>query len=180
MAGIIINIEIKARANKQDKIRKILKSKNAIFKGIDHQIDTYFKVNSGRLKLRQGNIENHLIWYAREDKKGPKQSKTILFETKPNSLLKDILTKALGVLVVVDKKREIYFIDNVKFHIDKVESLGTFIEIEVQGNENNKDELLKQCQYFIDLFGISQEDLINVSYSDLLMDKIFNDNSLKN
>jgi hypothetical protein len=58
-----INIEIKARCNNPDKIRTILKSKAAKFKGIDHQIDTYFKVNSGRLKLREGNIENFLIFF---------------------------------------------------------------------------------------------------------------------
>lgn len=63
-----LNIEIKAKSNNQDAIREILKSKNADVKGIDHQIDTYFNVNFGRLKLREGNIENHLIHYQREDK----------------------------------------------------------------------------------------------------------------
>ena len=122
-----LNIEIKAKSNDQDGIRKILESKNAEFKGIDHQIDTYFRVNSGRLKLREGQIENHLIHYQREDKEGPKQSDVILFNSNPQSSLKELLTKALGVLVVVDKKREIYFIDNVKFHIDAVQGLGSFV-----------------------------------------------------
>lgn len=166
-----INIEIKARCNNQDKIREILKSKNADFKGVDHQVDTYFKVNFGRLKLREGEIENHLIHYKREDKEGPKQSDVILFKSDPKSSLKEILTKALGILVIVDKKREIYFIDNVKFHIDVVEYLGTFIEIEAIDNDGTvgKDKLLEQCQFFLDLFMISQEDLIPVSYSDLLL-----------
>ncbi|MCK5095865.1 MAG: class IV adenylate cyclase [Candidatus Pacebacteria bacterium] len=168
-----INIEIKTRSNDQDAIRKILSSKNAEFKGADHQIDTYFKINFGRLKLREGKIENHLIHYQREDKEGPKRSDVILFESDPKSSLKEILTKALGVLVVVDKKREIYFIDNVKFHIDIVENLGTFVEIEAIDNDGNigKDKLLEQCQFFLDLFNISQEDLIPVSYSDLLLQK---------
>ncbi len=168
-----INIEIKARSNNQDKIREILKSKNADFKGVDHQIDTYFKVNSGRLKLREGKIENHLIYYDRENKKGPKQSNAILFESDSNSSLKQILIKALDVLVVVDKQREIYFIDNVKFHIDIVKDLGTFIEIEAidKNGTIGKDKLLEQCQFFLDLFKISQEDLIPVSYSDLLLRK---------
>ena len=105
-----INIEIKAKSDHQNEIRQILKSKNAEFKGVDHQIDTYLKVNFGRLKLREGNIENHLIYYQRENKKGPKQSNVTLFKSDPKSSLKEILTKALGVLVVVDKKREIYFL----------------------------------------------------------------------
>jgi adenylate cyclase, class 2 len=168
-----INIEIKAKSNNQDAIREILKSKNADFKGIDHQIDTYFKVNNGRLKLREGEIENHLIHYQRENKEGPKQSDVTLFKSDPESQLKEILTKALGVLVVVNKKREIYFIDNVKFHIDIVEDLGTFVEIEAIDNDGTigKDKLIEQCQFFLDLFKIPQEDLIPVSYSDLLLEK---------
>jgi predicted adenylyl cyclase CyaB len=168
-----INIEIKAKSDNQDAIREILKSKNADFKGVDHQIDTYFKVNTGRLKLREGNIENYLIHYQRENKEGPKQADVILFKSDPKSSLKDILTKALGILVVVDKKREIYFIENVKFHIDVVEDLGTFVEIEAIDNDGTvgKDKLLEQCHFFLDLFKIAQEDLISVSYSDLLLQK---------
>ena len=104
-------IEIKAKLNNQDKVREILKTKIADFKGTDHQIDTYFNVNYGRLKLREGRIENSLIFYDRENKLSPKQSNVILFEADPESPLKEILTKALGVLVVVYKHREIYFID---------------------------------------------------------------------
>ena len=168
-----INIEIKAKSENQDDIREILKSRNAEFKGVDHQIDTYFKVNLGRLKLREGTIENFLIHYQRENKEGPKQSDIILFKSDPKSSLKEILTKALGVLVVIDKKREIYFIDNVKFHIDIVEDLGTFVEIEAIDDDGSigRDKLLEQCQSFLDLFKISQEDMISVSYSDLLLQK---------
>ncbi len=168
----MVNIEIKAKSNNQDKIREILKSRNADFKGTDHQIDTYFKVNFGRLKLREGNIENKLIHYNREDKEGPKLSEIILFKSNPDSTLKELLTKALGILVVVDKQREIYFVDNVKFHIDKVKELGTFIEIEaIENNSIGKEKLLEQCQFYLDLFQISKEDLISVSYSDLLLEK---------
>ena len=168
-----INIEIKARSNNQDKIREILKSRNADFKGIDHQIDTYFNVKLGRLKLREGKIENFLIYYDREDKEGPKQSNVILFKSDPKSSLKEILKKSLGILVVVDKRREIYFINNVKFHIDTVENLGTFIEIEAIDKDGNigRERLLEQCNSFLELFNIRQEDLISVSYSDLLLNK---------
>ena len=169
-----INIEIKARSVNQEKIRAILKSKNADFKGIDHQIDTYFNVSSGRLKLREGNIENQLIYYQRKNQEGPKQSDVTLFKSDPGSSLKEVLTKALGILVVVEKKREIYFIDNVKFHLDTVEGMGTFVEIEAIDNDRTrgKDKLLEQCHYFLSLFKIQVEDLVPVSYSDLLIQKI--------
>jgi len=82
-----------------------------------------------------------------------------------------LLTKALGILVVVDKQREIYFIDNVKFHIDTVKELGTFVEMEaIDENESvGKEKLLEQCQSYLDLFKIPKKDLISVSYSDLLL-----------
>src|SRR3989344_8530159 len=124
-----LNIEIKAKCHDPGKLRGMLKSQNPDFKGTDHQIDTYFNVLHGRLKLREGKIENSLIHYDREDKKGPKKAKVTLFEVKPESSIKELLTNALGILTVVDKKREIYFIKNVKFHIDEVDGLGTFVEI---------------------------------------------------
>lgn len=169
----IINIEIKAKSNNHERIRDFLKSRNADFKGIDHQIDTYFKVNNGRLKLREGNIENYLIYYERENKEGPKQSDIILFKSAPGSSLKSILVKANSVLTVVDKQREIYFIENVKFHIDTVQELGTFMEIEAIDEDGSigKDTLLEQCSEYLKHFEISESDLISVSYSDLLLEK---------
>lgn len=166
-------IEIKAKCNDHEKIRSVLKSRNADFKGTDHQIDTYFKANNGRLKLREGNIENFLVFYEREDKEGPKQSDVILFNSDPNSSLKEILLKSLGVLVVVDKQREIYFIENVKFHIDTVKNLRTFMEIEAIDSDGTfgKEKLLEQCENYLKLFGIPKDDLISVSYSDLLLQK---------
>jgi len=167
-----INIEIKAKCSNAEKIREILKSKNADFKGIDHQIDTYFQTNFGRLKLREGNIEKSLIYYNREDKEGPKQSNVTLLQNPP-SILKEILNASLGNLIVVDKKREIYFVDNIKFHIDEVRDLGSFVEIEaIDKNETiGKEKLLKQCEEYLKLFDISNENLVPVSYSDLLLNK---------
>jgi len=166
-----VNIEIKAACKDHDRIREILENHQADFKGIDHQVDTYFRVTSGRLKLREGNIENNLIHYVRENQEGPKQADITLFKTAFGSGLKDILTKSLGILTVVDKLREIYFIGNVKFHLDKVEGLGTFVEIEAIGEDENadKEQLLRQCHHYLTLFGIPDEDLIAGSYSDMLL-----------
>src|SRR3989344_9564410 len=164
-----VNIEIKAKSNNHEKIREFLKSHNANFKGIDHQIDTYFKVNKGRLKLREGNIENFLIYYERENKEGPKQSNVILLKTNKDPTLKEILLKLFEVLVIVDKNREIYFIDNIKFHVDKVSNLGHFVEIEAIDNDGSigKEKLLEQCEYYMQLFNIQEKDLISKSYSDM-------------
>lgn len=168
-----INIEIKARCSNQESIRSILGSEHAECKGTDHQTDTYFRVGHGRLKLREGNIENNLIHYRRADTEGPKQSDVLLFRSDPGSSLKEILTEALGILVVVKKKREIWFIGNVKFHLDQVEGLGSFVEIEAIGGDDStgSDSLLKQCNHYLRLFNIADKDLVSVSYSDMLLGK---------
>ena len=170
-----INIEIKARCDKPEAVRQILEDSSAEFKGIDHQIDTYFKVPKGRLKLRQGNIENSLIFYNRPNTAGPKRADVSLFrtDTPGGAQLCEILTGALDVPVVVDKQREIYFIDNVKFHIDTVEGLGHFVEIEAidETGSIGPEKLQQQCRYYISLFEITAADLVDVSYSDLLIER---------
>jgi predicted adenylyl cyclase CyaB len=172
----MINIEIKAKCNKPNRIRKILVSKSADFKGTDHQIDTYFKVKTGRLKLREGNIENGLIYYERENTNLPKQSNYLLYKTNPHTKLKEILKKDFEILIIVDKQREIYFIENIKFHIDTVEMLGSFVEIEATdgGEKIERDKLEKQCRYYMSLFGIEANDLISCSYSDMIMKTLVN------
>ena len=165
-------IEIKARYANLSRAREILTRHQAEFRGLDHQVDTYFKVNSGRLKLREGKIENALIFYNRENQAGPKESNVTLFRCEKDSPLKEILTRSLGVLTVVDKQREIYFIDNVKIHLDTLQDFGTFIELEAIGDGvRDKSELLRQCEYYLDLFGVSKHDLVPVSYSDLCLNR---------
>ena len=75
------------------------------------------------------------------------------------------------MLAVVDKKREIYFIKNVKFHIDTVVGLGEFIEIEAIDMDGSigKDKLDSQCKEYIKLLNIMDKDLISDSYGDLIL-----------
>ncbi len=168
----MLNIEIKARTHQPDHIKSILENLGADYQGIDHQIDTYFIVPDGRLKLRQGNIENSLIFYQRPNQAGPKASNFLLYhpEQENSDQLKNLLTTALGQKVVVDKYRAIYFFEHVKFHVDQVMGLGDFMEIEVMDKEETGDIAIleKQCQKYMDLFGIKETDLIDGSYSDLL------------
>ncbi len=168
-----LNVEIKARCADLEKIRNILNIEKARFVGLDHQIDTYFNVDYGRLKLREGNIENALIHYNRSDQASPKKSEVILYKSNPGSALKEILTASLGILTIIDKQRAIYFIDNVKIHLDKVEKLGTFVEIEAIDIDRSRNEkqLEAQCQYFIQLFEIKKEELLENSYSDLALSR---------
>ena len=166
-----LNIEIKAKYPHPEFIRKYLQENNAEFKGTDHQTDTYFNMVKGRLKLREGIIENNLIYYERNDQPGAKESNFQLINVPDTKGLKEVLTKSLGIKIVVKKKREIYFLANVKFHVDEVIGLGNFAEIEASNLQADisKEELQKQCEFYLKEFGIKDEDLISVSYSDMLI-----------
>jgi adenylate cyclase, class 2 len=168
----ILNFEFKARTNRLNELEKNLLSLNPKFIGEDHQTDTYFNVNKGRLKLREGNIENSLIYYERPDTAGAKQSNVLLYQHKPDPALKEILTKTLSVKVVVEKIRKIYFIDNVKFHFDTVEDLGNFIEVEAidETGAIGLEELQRQCRHYADYLKIQLEDFVSQSYSDLILE----------
>lgn len=164
-------IEIKARCKDPDRIRSLLASLGSDCRVIDHQVDTYFNVREGRLKLRQGNIEQALIHYRRPDQAGPKQSDVWLYPTENGSPLYKVLEASIGIKVQVDKMREIHFIDNVKFHIDEVRGLGSFVEIEAIDRDGTLEPefLQSQCEHYLLLFGITDQDLLHDSYSDQLM-----------
>lgn len=166
-----LNIEIKAHCDNPDAIRQYLLNNGAVFKGTDNQKDTYFEVPEGRLKLRQGNIENALIHYHRTDSAGPKDSKVTMAAVANGDEMLQVLSTALPVIVVVDKRREIYFIENVKFHIDEVVDLGSFMEIEAIDFDGSigRDKLVQQCEYYIGELGITKAQMVKISYSDLLL-----------
>lgn len=166
-----LNVEIKAHCPDPVFIRDYLLTHGAEFKGTDEQTDTYFNVSYGRLKLREGNIENNLIFYERNNQHGPKNSQFHLVKVDDAKTLKEVLTRSTGIKAIVKKKREIYYIRNVKFHIDEVTSLGSFMEIEA-GNilaDLTMEELKKQCDFYMKELHIRQEDLVDISYSDMVM-----------
>lgn len=167
-----LNVEIKARCANPARVRNWLTQAGARYVGEDHQVDTYFDVPHGRLKLRQGTIEYALIQYDRPDQAGPKVSQVRLTQVprEQGPALLAQLTAALGVKVTVDKRRHIYFIGNVKFHIDTVAGLGNFMEIEAIDADESLGEthLRQQCDQYMAELEIVQKDLLTQSYSDMM------------
>lgn len=166
-----INFEFKATHTNITEAEARLKQHNPLFSGEDHQVDTYFNVPEGRLKLREGTIEHALIFYQRTDVAGAKQSNVTLYQHRPDEALKQLLTQALGIKTIVDKKRKIYFIDNVKFHFDRIEDLGTFVEVEAIDKDDSIGlaKLKEQSNYYQQLLGIKEENFLAQSYSDMLL-----------
>ncbi len=169
----LVNIEVKARCANFKPVREKLKQRGAFFQIEDHQIDTYFPCANGRLKFRNGLIEYQLIHYERKDKAGPKESRVTIHRAMRGSRLMQALENALGRLVVVDKIREVYTLDNVTFNLDKVKGLGNFIEIEVMDTTGyyEIDDMTAQCKEYMEYLGVKKEDLVEKSYGDLLHDK---------
>lgn len=167
------NFEFKARYTDLQKAEAALLEQHPLFIGEDHQTDVYFNVPKGRMKLREGNIENALIHYHRTNSASAKLSDVLLYQHKPDAALKQILTAALGIKTIIQKKRKIYFIDNVKFHFDEVNGLGTFIEVEAIDKDGSIgiERLKEQCSYYAKLFGLKEEDYLSGSYSDMLLEK---------
>jgi len=168
----IINYEFKARVGKLKELEQKLMEINPVYKGEDNQVDTYFNVPAGRLKLREGQIENALIYYERPDISGARQSDVLLYKHNPDKSLKDILTRIHGIRVIVNKKRRIYFVENVKFHFDIIKELGTFIEVEASDKNGTVglEKLKEQCDKYSSFFGLEQSDFIKKSYSDMLLE----------
>ena len=172
-----LNIEIKARVDDLDRIREYLLAHGAESRGTDHQKDTYLRARDGRLKIREGNVESCIVHYDRSDCTGPKSCRYRIEHFTPGDPvvegLRKLLTAAIGVLCVVDKVREIYFIENVKFHLDSVGTLGTFFEIEAIDTDGKGEESLrKQCKHYLDEIGIEESQLVGASYSDMILNGV--------
>jgi len=167
----IKNYEFKAKVDALAKYEEKLLTLNPRLVGVDHQLDTYFNVPVGRLKLREGNIENALIQYSRANEAETKASTGILYKHAPDESLKQILTLQFGIKIVVEKQRKIYFVEHTKFHFDRVEGLGTFVEVEVIDREDifSMEDLKNQCDEYFQFLGLKEEQLQSGSYSDLLL-----------
>jgi predicted adenylyl cyclase CyaB len=167
----LLNFEFKAHLHDEAYVRAALKRLRARFLGTDHQVDTYFQVPVGRLKIREGRLENSLVFYQRTNSPQARRSLVELMLLPRRNSVRAILAGALGVLAVVDKRREIYFVGNVKIHLDRVRGLGTFLEVEAMTRSGDIRKVRAQAVKFQKLFAISPSDMVPQSYSDLILEK---------
>jgi adenylate cyclase class 2 len=164
-------VEMKARADDLTVFREKLASLGAERVCTVHQIDTYYDVPYGRLKLREveGQPEAELIYYEREDTATPKRSSVSLLSIPNPQMLKQILERILTVKTIVDKVREIYMHEGIQVHLDAVEGLGTFIEFErlTTQNQGQQERDLARLERLRQQMGIESESLERLSYGDL-------------
>ena len=161
------NIEIKARCREPDRARALADT----VVGVDRQTDTYFVTRTGRLKLRESSLSGgQLVPYFRPDDDGPRRSDFQVIEVEDPEGLKRMLTTMLGVHRVVVKTREILLRENVRIHLDEVDGLGSFVELEAVFDgtpEAEAREMEKVC-WMMGEMGVSDADLIAGSYEGMV------------
>ena len=156
-----------------DRIHKIAASLSKRPVKVIHQEDIFFHCESGRLKLRiLSPASGELIHYQRSDTSGPKTSTYHVVQTNNPHQLRTVLATAYREKITVRKKRHLYIVGRTRIHIDRVEELGDFLELEVV---MSKTDVLKngECEAhaLMEKLGIKSSDLIDVAYADLLAQK---------
>lgn len=164
------NVEIKARVADPEATAGRAASIADEGPWIIEQDDTFFACPDGRLKLRDfGNGNGELIFYRRPDQAGPGQSEYRLTPTEDPDGLRAVLAEALGVSGRVRKRRTLYLADRTRIHLDHVEGLGDFLELEVVLAD---DEAVRvgeaEARFLMERLDVSDDDLVEVAYVDLL------------
>lgn len=166
----MLNIELKARCEDLGRLRERCESLGAEGQEPERQVDTYFSVSHGYFKLRESlGAGAELIYYARDDVAGARESHYDLYQADDPEGLKVMLTRALGVSVVVAKRRETFVIGNILIHLDKVQGLGSFVEL--QGTVDEPGELplvADEVQDVQQALGIDPQSLVKESYAVLV------------
>ena len=134
------------------------------------QDDTFFRCDSGRLKLRAfSEEEGELIFYRRADRHGPKESFYLRSPTSAPGILRESLSLACGQAGRVRKHRTLFLVGRTRVHLDKVEGLGHFLELEVVLHEGEPAETgVREAKELMMKLGIEPSQLIEGSYVDLL------------
>lgn len=165
------NLEFKAETESLELLRASLRALEAGFSGRLHQIDTYFNVPKGRLKLRE--VEDYggtLVYYERPDAAESRYSHYQLCDIANHAPFKQMMSDVLGVKVIVEKNRELWIYGNTRIHLDEVLDLGEFIELETVIRDQSEAEAQAEHNYLKETLHIAAADLIPDSYSDLLLD----------
>jgi len=165
-----MNIEIKAHARNYVEQKRKAELLGTGDSRVTSQVDTFFIVQHGRLKLRRlDSCHGQLIHYLRPDCAGPKRSDYVIFETDQPDALVETLSRALELRGVVSKIRTVIMVEQTRLHFDDVKELGKFIEIEVVLKEGQTEiEGRVIAEALMEKLGILKEDLIEGAYIDLI------------
>lgn len=164
------NIEIKAHAPDFQEKSRIAHALSGAAPKVIKQEDVFFNVPRGRLKLRFFSPSaGELIFYERQDQEGPKLSDYSIYRSTEPQVLKNVLATAYGIRGIVRKTRDLYMVGRTRIHLDQVEELGEFVELEVvlePGEELAAGE--REAKELMAKLKILPEHLLQNAYIDLL------------
>jgi predicted adenylyl cyclase CyaB len=167
------NVEVKARVRDIEKLSARAESLAGEPAQVIEQHDTFFSTARGRLKLRRlGPEQGELIAYDRGDTEVPRLSSYTIVPTDHPDELADVLAQHLPVRGAVRKLRRLYLIGQTRVHLDAVEGLGSFVELEVVLRPDQSPEEGVAVVYdLMDRLGIAPADLVAHAYIDLLEER---------
>ena len=164
------NIEIKARVDNPEEMRSSVLAISDTEVETIWQEDVFFECSNGRLKLRKcPDGTGQLIYYDRPNLNGPRESNYIITPVHHPGPLEESLARSNGVRGIVRKRRLLFLVGNTRIHLDSVEGLGEFVELEVVLDEDDTVQDGKRTALGImDALAIDEAGLIEESYLDLL------------
>ena len=165
------NVELKATDPDPERSLAVCRDLGAEDRGILVQRDTYFRVADGRLKLREETPGGAaLIQYRRPDEAMARESRYRIAPVEDGAALREALDAALGTLVVVDKERRLLLWKGVRIHLDTVQGLGSFVELEVVAPpESDLTAETENVAQLSEALGLDESRVLANSYSDLVM-----------
>ncbi|MBL1213770.1 MAG: class IV adenylate cyclase [Ignavibacteriae bacterium] len=164
------NLELKIKINSFNKVTQLLNNCNAKYNGLLNQRDVYFEWEKGLLKLRIQNGKNQLIKYIREENSSDRFSNYELLDLEGNNV-EEYLSDILPVETVVEKKRELYIYKNTRIHLDTVDRLGNFLELETVVVSDEQD-VQAEFNETAELLQLDLSNQIRCSYRDIILEKL--------
>lgn len=161
------NLEIKVKLDSHKRIKKILSTNNIKLAEVLKQKDIYYKVKEGLLKLRIENGTQTLIFYNRNEKSKKRWSDYFLLDINSPDAEK-FLDKFLKRIVEVKKIRKLYLHDNTRIHLDRVDKLGYFLELETRVLNGLRDAE-KRFNYLVELLELKKYPELRDTYRNLLI-----------
>lgn len=167
------NVEFKAKVTDYDEMYNKVQTLTNVTPILLQQQDVFYGVKRGRLKLRSiSNVQHEIIYYNRKNSLAPKISKYYRFKVRHYNVVNKVLSIFFGKKEIVKKERYLFLKNNVRFHLDKVFELGTFMEIEyIMSEKESIIDAKNKVNSLLSCLQINSNMLIQGSYADMLREK---------
>jgi predicted adenylyl cyclase CyaB len=163
------NLEAKFKLYDLELARKQAEAIKYEFKATLVQRDTFFRVKDGKLKLREEESGARMIFYGRQDSQDLKLSNYEIVAIPEPEKTREIMTRALGTIATVKKTRILMMRDHVRLHLDQVDGLGEFGEIEaVLGDHGDPERSRPAVDQLLSALDVNRKNLIAASYFEML------------